>query len=59
MVRLYQPGSKKRDVPLTYIDVPQEVCRSQGEVDVLRQGELLTDPPGRQHSGGPRVLGGS
>ena len=42
---------------LTYIDVPHEVCRGQGQVDVLWQGELLSDPPSREHCGGLGVLG--
>lgn len=41
---------------VTYIDVPHEVCRRQGEVDVLGKGKLLPDPPCREHRGGLRVL---
>lgn len=44
---------------VTYIDVPHEVCGGQGEVDVLRQRELLSDPPSREHGGGLGVLGES
>lgn len=40
----------------TYIDVPHKVRRGQGELDVLRQGELLSDPPSREHRGGLGVL---
>ncbi|KAG7217153.1 hypothetical protein INR49_027694 [Caranx melampygus] len=31
--------------------------RGQGEVDVLRQGELLSDPPSREHCGGLGPVG--
>ncbi len=41
---------------MTYINVPHEVCGGQREVDVLRQGELLSDPPSGEHGGGLRVL---
>jgi hypothetical protein len=43
-------------VSVTYIDVPHEVSRGHGQVDVLWQGELLSNPPSRQHRGGLGVL---
>lgn len=42
---------------VTHVDVPHEVGGGQGQVDVLRQRELLSDPPGGQDGGGLGVLG--
>lgn len=48
-------GVGRRGRP-TYVDVPQEVGGGQRQADVLRQGKLLADAPGRQHRRRLRVL---